>query len=86
MSAKTLLEAVGQEKLDHICDQLAYLYARWQDEHEYEDFNDYKKRMEEVIGVPVEMTQKPFRVLFVAGGKKRYIRVTGNDIQYGSCE
>lgn len=30
-----------------------YLYERWQDESEYEDFDDYKKKIEELFDVKV---------------------------------
>ena len=36
--------------LDKYIDTLGYLRDRWQDEREYEDFSDYKKRVEEIFG------------------------------------
>jgi hypothetical protein len=47
-------------------EKICYLYDRWQDENEYEDFNEYKdvaKKHAESFGVIfVGMTKSPFAV------------------------
>ncbi len=53
--------------LGDVGEYLGYLYDRWQDEKEYEDFNDYKVAMEKKLPSDfkfVTMTQKPFKVRF----------------------
>jgi hypothetical protein len=66
---------------------LAYLYGRWQDEKEYEDFADYKKALLGKLpaGSTVDrFTKSPFRVEFsVPGQPKRYMRVKGNAVLFG---
>jgi len=50
-----------------------YFYDRWQDEKHYEDFNDYKKAIKDLI--PKEftfkkVTEKPFRITLELKGFK----------------
>ncbi len=41
--------------------QFQYLYDRWQDEKEYEDFEDYKKAVAKLTGWEVvRATKRPF--------------------------
>ena len=55
------------------------LYARWQDEKEYEDFNEYAKVMacnvKNVIGdiTDVKGTQHPFGIKFTHNNKKLHL-------------
>lgn len=35
--------------LDSISDKMTYLFDRWQDEKEYEDWDDYKVEIEKVV-------------------------------------
>jgi hypothetical protein len=49
---------------------MGYLYARWQDEKEYEDIKDYSKPLEGLAKTPgvniLRMTKKPFGCDFPA--------------------
>lgn len=69
-------------------DKFEYLYGRWQDEHEYEDLNDYAKAM--IKSLPkgaklIKMADKPFRVLFrLSDGTYKLIAVRGNEIKWGT--
>lgn len=53
-----------------------YLYERWQDEKEYEDFNDYVKVMMKYMpegATLVKGTKRPFGVVINYGGNKIHI-------------
>jgi len=55
-------------------EKLGYLYDRWQDEKQYEDFGDYAKFMERSFdGYPglkfVKATKRPFGVQFMSNGR-----------------
>ena len=67
------------KRIDEILDQefinfFGYLYHRWQDEKEYEDFQEYKDIMETKLlnkGVRLEaMSKSPFEMRFSIAGKK----------------
>lgn len=45
---------------DKYADFLCYLWARWQDEKEYEDINDYLKAIQIRIPGAFKMTKRPF--------------------------
>lgn len=50
-------------------DWLSYLYGRWQDEKEYEDFEDYKKHFAKMSGFTVTSAKKsPFSFTFSVPG------------------
>lgn len=72
----------AQRVRDAISRQLADLYARWEDEHGYEDWADYqlfaKKRLDKEGGVYVDFTSSPFVLTFrVLGEREVYqVRVT----------
>lgn len=63
------------------------LYERWQDEHEYEDFADYKTAMANALpegATLTKMTKRPFRVEYTqADGVRKWIAVRGNEITWG---
>lgn len=53
-----------------------YLYERWQDEKEYEDFNDYVKGMMNYMpegATLIKGTKRPFGVVINYGGNKVHI-------------
>jgi hypothetical protein len=62
------------------------LYNRWQDEHEYEDFNDYVKPLQPIAtecGVKiVAMKKRPFSVVFTSDGKKFAAVVTSKTTHF----
>ena len=70
-----------------VVDKFAYLHGRWQDEHEYEDFKDYKAAMQAALPagcVLTKMTKRPFRVEFtLADGTRKWIAVRGDQITWG---
>lgn len=53
-----------------------YLYQRWQDEKEYEDFGNYKKAIAFALvnhhATLVRMTQRPFAFVFETTSRLRY--------------
>lgn len=61
-----------------------YLYGRWRDEREYEDFKDYKAAMVKSMpfGVTLDtMTARPFSITFTMGKVKRMLRVRRGSIE-----
>lgn len=47
--------------IDKVEKKLVYLYERWQDEKEHEDFSDYGKAIKEEVGREFVMaTKRPF--------------------------
>jgi hypothetical protein len=62
------------------------LYFRWQDEHEYEDFAEYRAAMARNIPQGAEilrMTSRPFVVTISIGGERWFIRVIGKRTTWG---
>ena len=65
-----------------------YLWERWQDEKEYEDFNDYAKEMakmvSDTIGTQVKYsgTKRPFGLKFSANGCNYhlFLKISGNNV------
>ena len=64
--------------------QLCYLYGRWQDEREYEDFAEYRKAAQEVIPYPITMTKRPFAIYFSTHEADYRLKILprGIDIQW----
>ena len=61
--------------MDASADRMCYLYGRWQDEKEYEDFNDYIDAMRKMLpdGFKFEgATKMPFGVRFSIEGSGVY--------------
>lgn len=55
---------------DATVDRLAYLYGRWLDEREYEDFSDYEAAIRAAVPGGVTVTQvirRPFGFRFTIG-------------------
>ena len=50
----------GKVNVPKNAELICYLWERWQDEHEYEDFNDYFKAVKECIPEITKMTKRPF--------------------------
>lgn len=60
-------------------DNIGYLYSRWLDEREYEDFADYEKYAKQLLPDGfffIKMTKRPFGMQFSFDGKKYKITVT----------
>lgn len=60
-----------------------YLHDRWQDEHEYEDFQDYINRAKKALPEDfefVKMTKRPFAITFKYEGMKFQIVVNTRTI------
>jgi hypothetical protein len=63
----TVAEILGEDVFDSFIDFFSYLYSRWQDEKEYEDFQEYIDAAEDKVGLPIDkMTKRPFQVNFYA--------------------
>ena len=82
---KFLDEAFGIIKESKYIDHLVYLWGRWQDEKEYEDFEDYKKSASKSLpkGMDfVRMTKRPFAVTFAYKGADRHMKLSVTSRKY----
>jgi hypothetical protein len=82
-----LSDLMPKTELDDTVRFFSYLYERWQDEREYEDFNEYVESMRKKLGdkvTDVKMTKKPFRVTFVLSGQKCYVQVKRGSVEWGT--
>jgi hypothetical protein len=66
-----------------VLEHFLYLYERWQDEKEYEDFNDYAKSMMQSMpngATLIKGTKRPFGVVINYGSNKVHIslKLRGN--------
>jgi hypothetical protein len=65
---------------------MAQLWARWQDEQQYEDINDYAKPLtgtvEAVGGKIVKMTKRPFGFHFTLGGATYAVTMSSREYRY----
>lgn len=75
------------EELAHLLDRL---YTRWEDEKQYEDFAEYRKRFEKGItdlqGTLTSFTddRRGFRVDWTDGeGQRRYVRCNKTQATWG---
>lgn len=62
-----------------------YLYQRWQDESEYEDFNEYVESMKTRLPAgarEVRMHRRPFQLDYVLNGQRMYMRATREGVRY----
>tara|TARA_R100000234_G_scaffold109729_1_gene81712 strand:- start:20 stop:328 length:309 start_codon:yes stop_codon:yes gene_type:complete len=51
--------------IGEVAQDLCYLYDRWQDEGDYEDFAEYRKAAQHFIPYPItKMTKRPFAIYF----------------------
>jgi hypothetical protein len=78
-------EILGEDKLDKFIDFFGYLYGRWQDEKEYEDFQEYIDAVENRLGLPIEtMTKRPFEVVVFANRDWFiYFKATSRQVEWG---
>jgi glucose-6-phosphate 1-dehydrogenase len=84
MTEVTVKSLIGEDKINSFCDHFAYLKHRWDDEREYENFEEYKKNCENIMGHPViKMTKRPFKVVFDIKGHKCYFHYRHGSIGYG---
>jgi hypothetical protein len=69
-------------------EQMSYLYSRWQDELEHEDFADYEANMKAnlLAKIPkaedVTCSKKPFGITFSLDGKKYQFKVTSKSYEW----
>lgn len=85
---KTLRDRVidfvnDQESVKRIC----YLYERWQDEKEYEDFKDYTAEFKKLFGpASLKGYQRPFGFC-VQNGKEKFrvsVKIKRNQFEIGA--
>lgn len=73
-----------------LADKVAYLFARWQDEKEFEDFEDYRAHMRDCLpegATLTRMTPRPFRVEYtMPDGARRWISSTTRKTEWGFYE
>ncbi len=77
---------MGVFKDEKVQDRLEYLYARWQDEREYEDINDYgtaiSPRLERHGGVTFKKMQKrPFGFVFMVDNRDYEMIISNRTMQ-----
>lgn len=80
-------DMMTDEQINSAVDHFSYLYGRWQDEKEHEEFQDYVNSMANKLpttATHVGMTKKPFRVTFMLEGTKCYIQYKGRHVEYGT--
>jgi len=74
---------------DKIAPRLDYLGGRWADEHEYEDFNDYKTEMEKLVkkhlpgATFVKASKRPLGFEMTFAGATYRFKVTSASVSYG---
>ena len=63
-ATKDTLYEVAEQAFDAMGERLIYLYSRWQDEREYEDWADYAKEMAKTAAqsgfVAIKTAKRPF--------------------------
>lgn len=60
-------------------DRMGYLYDRWADEHEYEDWREYTTEMKKLLPADftfLKATQSPFGFQFCFNGSDARYRIT----------
>ena len=74
------------EKFD-LPEFFSYLYARWQDESEYEDFAEYFEALRKRLpgGATLDsMTKRPFRAVYtLSDGTRKWIKATSRQVTWG---
>lgn len=68
-----------------VVQHFGYLYERWCDEHEYEDFNEYIESMKTQLPVgatDVRMTREPFACTYTLNGLAMYLKASAFGIRY----
>ena len=79
---KNLKETAEYINKNHV-KTLIYLYERWQDEKEYENFNDYVEYFRKKVNSTIKGTKRPFGFLVKCknGILKISIKIQGKDLQ-----
>lgn len=75
-----------QEQLQKLAEFFGYLYGRWQDEREYEDFAEYRVALMKKLdgAVVTSFTKSPFRATWVeTDGTRRYMQANSKQITWG---
>ena len=73
---------------DKVAHNLSYLYDRWQDEREYEDFKMYEKAMRDLLkevqpeAYFIKATKRPFGYTFNFNGLQIQFKVTSKNMQW----
>lgn len=66
-------ETMAKVMTDEQWKGLDYLYARWMDEKEYEDFNEYAKQMKLLVkdtpAIFIKASKRPFGFTILVQGK-----------------
>ena len=73
------------KEMEQIVDRVGYLYDRWQDEREYEDFAEYKKfarkEVEKHGATYKELRKSPFRLWFKKDKKEYRLTFKGTEVK-----
>jgi len=89
---QTIKQMMDEKVFADLTYRLGYLYSRWQDEKEYEEFSDYVTNLQEFLknklpkgsdGTIVKMTKSPFKVIFWFRGIKLFFFVNSKQIAWG---
>ena len=71
--------------LNEIGEHLSYLYYRWQDEKEYEDFSEYAESAKKMLPedfIYTGMKKRPFKVEFTYDGFKGFFTVNSKSLAW----
>jgi hypothetical protein len=76
-----------------LADRLSYLYGRWLDEREYEDFADYEAAAAKAVAefLPgatfVSLKRRPFELRYRGPGSElKWMRATSRDVSWGTVK
>ena len=73
-----------KEQIDKLAEYFGYLYDRWQDESQYEDFADYRNALQTRVaahGATVKtFTSRPFRADVVTPGERFTFKATADSV------
>lgn len=79
---RSITDVVGISHLRDMVDFFANLYYRWQDEHEYEDFAEYKKALAKRSGFSIKRFSKsPFKAIFEVSGCTGQMEFKNNKVE-----
>lgn len=90
MAKKTVLKPVsemfGMKRLNPILDTFDNLSARWRNENQYEDIEQYRKVLAKALGkdvTNVTMTKRPFAAQFTFKNQRMFIRAERGRTAWG---
>ena len=70
-----------------LAEHFGYLYARWQDERENEDFEGYRESLKSRLPADaklVSFTKSPFRAeLVLIDGTRKWLRCNAKEVSWG---